>query len=94
MPPASVASAGNRGLHDRAVGDVGVTGHGADRRASSPSRLTPTSSRDLAQIDERGRRGEALLHRRNERLPAGEQLGVLVREIGERAGDTGWDDNR
>ena len=37
----------------------------------------------------RGGRGEALLHGRQQRLAAGEQLGVLVGEIGERAGDAG-----
>ena len=76
------------GLHDRAVGDIGVARHGADLERVAVA-ADADELADLAQIDERGRRGEALFHRRKERLPAREQFGVLVLEIRERPGDAG-----
>ena len=47
----------------------------------------PARSVDPGEIDDRGGRGQPLLHRRQQRLAAGEQLGVLV--LGEQAGAPG-----
>ena len=51
----------------------------------SPSREMPESSGTFFEVDEGGGRGEALLHRREERHAAGERLGVRLFEVGERA---------
>ena len=78
----------DRSLHDRAVGDVGVARHGADHYRFAFA-TDASEFGDPAEIDDRGGSGEPLLHRGDERLTAGQQLGVLVRESGERVLNVG-----
>ena len=76
----------DRRLHDAAAGDVGVAGHGADDEIVSLAGDAGEFGHAL-EIDERGRRSQALLHGRQQRHAAGEHLGVGLREIGDGAGE-------
>jgi hypothetical protein len=56
---------------------LGVGGHRADPPAAVGA-LDPVQPRNLAQVDQQRRRGQPQLHQRQQRMPAGEQLGILA----------------
>ena len=76
----------DRRLHDIAASDIGVPGHRADHEIV-PFAGDAGEFGNALEIDERGRRGKALLHGRQQGHAAGQRLGVRVREIGDGAGE-------
>ena len=87
--------------HQRIVLDVVVPGEPTDRRASSPASRTYERSRESTDVDQHRRRRQPQLHQRQQRVAAGEELGVVavlgeqrdrvVERVGAGVGERGGD---
>ena len=87
-PPVAYLGVGDRPGGTREDAQLGrVLELGVRRQRADPPApvlaLDPVQTRDLAQVDEQRWRGQPQLHQRQQRVAAGEQLGVLA-AVGER----------